>query len=87
MEEIYERLVDPASAVILNDLPQEAVRDSLMDACLRMFRDATNQSHYQGDYATKANPSMGGELPEQAIRIERLREDEEEKRKEAQKGG
>jgi hypothetical protein len=87
VEEIDERFLDPASEATLEDLPREAVRDSLMEACRRMFRDATNQSHYQGDYATKANPSMGGELPEQAIGIEKLRGDEEEIRKEAQKGG
>ena len=87
VEEIHERFLDPASEASSKELPQGALRAALVEACLRMFRDATNQSHYQGDYATKANPSMGGELPEQAIGIERLREDEEENRKVAEKGG
>jgi hypothetical protein len=50
--------------------------EPLYQAFVRKFRDATNQGHYQCDYATKANPEVGSVLDEQAIGIDRLRKAE-----------
>jgi predicted RNase H-like HicB family nuclease len=83
--EVFLRPEDEAGA--LQDMSQQDVAKSVFAAFRKMFQDSANQAHYQADYSTKAGPSVGAELPEQAIGIERLRESEKEGREEARREG
>ena len=46
------------------------------EAFKRSYRVMSNIAHYQTDYATKSNVTMGNELSEQCIGVERLRKEE-----------
>ena len=83
--EVFLRPEDEAG--LLEGQSQQDVAKSVFAAFRKMFQDSANQAHYQADYSTKAGPSVGAELPEQAVGIERLRESEKEGREQAQSEG